>query len=75
MLVSNTVNSFSGYVINQATAKAWVTSVTSAIHSINSGVKVSVSQIMISDSYHPVGTSNLDYQGTGVDYYDIHIYR
>lgn len=65
---------FSGYVINQATAKAWVTSTTAAIKSVNGGAQVSVSQIYINDAYHPVGTSNVDFKGTGVDFYDIHIY-
>ncbi|KAJ7088946.1 glycoside hydrolase superfamily [Mycena epipterygia] len=65
---------FSGYVINQAVAKAWVTSTTAAIKSVNSAAKVSVSQIYINDAYHAVGVSNVDYIGTGVDFYDIHIY-
>ncbi|KAJ7717179.1 glycoside hydrolase superfamily [Mycena olivaceomarginata] len=65
---------FSGYVINQAVAKAWVTSTTAAIKSVNSAAKVSVSQIYINDAYHAVGVSNRDYIGTGVDFYDIHIY-
>jgi hypothetical protein len=55
--------SFSGYVINQAVAKAWVTSTTAAIKSVNSAAKVSVSQIYINDAYHAVGVSNLDYKG------------
>ncbi|KZP03533.1 glycoside hydrolase family 5 protein [Athelia psychrophila] len=64
----------SGYVINQAVAKTWVTSTTAAIKSVNSAAKVSVSQIYINDAYHAVGVSNVDYVGTGVDFYDIHIY-
>lgn len=56
--------SFSGYTVDQATAKAWVTSTVSAIKGVNGAAQVSVSQIQINDQYHPVGTSNVDYKGT-----------
>lgn len=50
-------------MINQAVAKAWVTSTTAAIKSVNSAAQVSVSQIYINDAYHAVGVSNIDYVG------------
>lgn len=56
----------SDYVINQAVAKAWVTSTTAAIKSVNGGAQVSVSQIYINDAYHAVGTSNIDFKGTDI---------
>lgn len=48
-------------MINQAVAKAWVTSTTAAIKSVNSAAQVSVSQIYINDEYHAVGVFNIDY--------------
>ncbi|KAG8877323.1 hypothetical protein FRB98_006758 [Tulasnella sp. 332] len=63
-----------GNVVAMSAAQAWVKATTAALKQ-HSSKQVSVSQIMISDSYHPVGTSNKDYVGLGLDFYNIHVYN
>lgn len=71
---ASAVADFSTYSVNQGAVKTWVTNTVKTVKA-KTTKPVSVSQILISDQYHPASSSNGDYIGTGVDSYDIHVYN
>ncbi|TDL18603.1 glycoside hydrolase [Rickenella mellea] len=65
---------FNNVQVTNAQAKTWISATVKAIKGVNGNYKVSNSQILINDQYHPASSSNKDYVGTGLDFYDIHSY-
>ncbi|RUS18939.1 glycoside hydrolase superfamily [Endogone sp. FLAS-F59071] len=66
---------FRSIVGTQQQCKKFVSAVVKAIKNVDPTRLVSVSQILIDDQWHPASSNNKDFMGTGVDFYDIHVYN
>ncbi|KZP31060.1 glycoside hydrolase family 5 protein [Athelia psychrophila] len=66
--------SASSTYVSNADARTWISAMVSAIKGVNGNFKVSTSQMLCDDAYHPPQSNNNDYVGTGLDFYDIHVY-